>query len=58
MVPYQQYIGRNPLALIHPEPCQSGGVKSMLIIRKGANNHSTEPHQLPLTTTQDFAFEE
>ena len=53
-----QYIGRNHLALIHPEPRQNGGAKSMSIMRDGAYNYRAEHHRLSPTTAEDFEFEE
>jgi hypothetical protein len=52
-----QYIGRNHLALIHPEPRQNGGAKSMSIMHDGAHNYWAEHHQLSPTVAEDFEFE-
>ena len=50
IVPYQ-YIGRHPLALIHPEPAhQNSGAKSLLIMRDQMHYHRVEPHWFFPTT--------
>ncbi len=48
-----QHIGRHPLELVHPEPRQNSGAKSLQIMRDRAPTHLAEPHGLLLQAKED-----
>ncbi len=45
----RQHIGQRPLALVHPEPSQNIGAKSLSNMCNWAHDHRAKPHQFPQT---------